>query len=62
MKPGLNTEGKEKISPLETATFRIEHDILDELREESKHKMESLNLLINKLLKLYVGWLGTSLT
>jgi hypothetical protein len=56
MKPEQNTEGKEKISPPETATFRIEHDILEELREESKHKMESLNIVINKVLKSYVNY------
>lgn len=32
----------------ETATFRIEQGILNELRKEFKQNMESLNVVINK--------------
>ena len=52
MRTQHNTEEKEKTSP-ETVTFRIEHDALIELREESKLKMESLNILINQIQVLY---------
>jgi uncharacterized protein YaaW (UPF0174 family) len=34
-----------------TGTFRIEQDILDRLSRESKLKSESVNLLVNKILK-----------
>ena len=37
-------------------TFRIERKILKELRSESKLKGESLNVLINQLLKSYVDY------
>lgn len=39
-----------------TGTFRIEQDILDRLSRESKLKSESVNLLVNKILKSYVNW------
>src|ERR671921_134862 len=60
MRTQHNTEEKEKTSP-ETVTFRIEHDAIIELREESKLKMESLNILINQILKFYIEWNRPSL-
>ena len=60
MRTQHNIEEKEKTSP-ETVTFRIEHDALIELREESKLKMESLNILINQILKFYIEWHRPSL-
>jgi hypothetical protein len=60
MRTQHNTEEKEK-TPTETVTFRIEHDALIELREESKLKMESLNILINQILKFYIEWHRPSL-
>jgi hypothetical protein len=55
MEPKSHHEEKERIIT-KTATFRIEEDILDELSKESKHQSESLNVLINKLLKSYINW------
>jgi hypothetical protein len=49
------SEGKERIET-DTITLRIEHDIVDDLRQESIHKSESLNVLINKILKSYVTY------
>jgi hypothetical protein len=37
-------------------TFRIEQDVLDELRKESEQKMQDLDALINKILKFYFEW------
>ena len=40
----------------ESITLRVEKNILDELRDEAEHKMESLNTLANQVLKSYVTW------
>jgi hypothetical protein len=50
-----NDEGNKKFLS-ETATFRIDQGILNELRKESKQNMESLNVVINKILKSYVNY------
>jgi len=47
---------REKEYPRVILTFRIERKILKELRSESKLKGESLNVLINQLLKSYVDY------
>jgi hypothetical protein len=49
------SEGKERLET-DTVTLRIEHDIVDDLRQESIHNSESLNVLINKILKSYVTY------
>ena len=40
----------------ETITFRMEHCIVEELRKEAEQKTESLNVLANQILKLYLKW------
>ena len=50
-----NDEGNKKFLS-ETATFRIDQGILNPLRKESKQNMESLNVVINKILKSYVNY------
>jgi hypothetical protein len=47
---------KEEQILTEPLNFRIEQDVLDELRKESKQKMQDLDLLINKILKFYFEW------
>ena len=50
-----NYKEKERVES-ESITFRIEKNILEELREDSKHKVESLNTLTNQILKSYINW------
>ena len=40
----------------ESITLRVEKNILDELRDEAEHRMESLNTMANQVLKSYVTW------
>ena len=40
----------------ETITFRIEHSIAEELRKEAEQKTESLNVLVNQILRIYLKW------
>jgi hypothetical protein len=40
----------------ESITFRIEKNILEDLRQESEQKMESINILANQIFKSYVNW------
>jgi len=40
----------------ESITLRVEKNVMDELRDEADHKMESLNTLANQVLKSYVTW------
>jgi hypothetical protein len=56
MKTRENPEAKGKILPTETATFRIDQGTLNELHKESKQNIESLNVLVNKVLKSYVNY------
>jgi len=37
-------------------TFRIEKSILDEIRQEATQKMESVNTLVNQIIKSYMQW------
>ncbi len=39
-----------------TMTFRIDDDVLNKLRSESKHRETSLNTLVNQVFKRYVEW------
>jgi hypothetical protein len=49
---GGTEEGKR--TRTESVSFRIERTTLDDLREESKQKIESLNVLVNKILRFYI--------
>ena len=40
----------------ESITLRFDKAILDELREESEQKMESVNTLLNQIVKSYIKW------
>jgi hypothetical protein len=54
-KGGRGTE-KEKRTRTESVSFRIERSVLDDLREESKEKIESLNVLVNKILRFHIDF------
>lgn len=41
---------------LDTVTFRMDHNLLVDLRKESKHKAESLNTLVNQIFHAYVNY------
>jgi hypothetical protein len=53
--PKINHTGKGKIES-ECITFRIERNLLEELRQESNEKVESINTLVNQILRQYVKW------
>jgi hypothetical protein len=40
----------------ESITLRFEKAILDELRDESEQNMESVNTLLNQIVKSYIKW------
>jgi hypothetical protein len=43
-------------SESESITFRLEKSVLDELRQEANQKMESINTLVNQIIKSYMQW------
>jgi hypothetical protein len=45
---------EEKKSKTESVSFRIERSTLEDLRKESKQKVESLNVLVNQIFKFYI--------
>jgi hypothetical protein len=47
---------KTKKRATETITLRVETSIINQIRSESDQKLESLNTLINQILKQYVKW------
>jgi hypothetical protein len=47
---------EEKRTRTESVSFRIERSALDDLREESKQKTESLNVLMNQIFRFYVDY------
>ena len=53
--PKVKPAGKGKIES-ETITLRFDKVMLDDLRQESEQKMESLNTLINQIVKSYINW------
>jgi len=53
--PKVKKDAKENIQS-ESMTFRIEKPILDELRSEADQKMESVNTLVNQIIKSYIQW------
>lgn len=51
----VNREGKSsKVS--ESITLRFDKKTLDELRDEAKQRLESINTLLNQVVKSYVKW------
>ncbi len=53
--PKIKENKKGKIES-ESITFRIEKSVLDELWSEADQKMESVNTLVNQIIKSYVQW------
>ncbi len=53
--PKIREYRKGKVSS-ESITFRIEKSTLDELRLEADQKMESVNTLVNQIIKSYIQW------
>jgi hypothetical protein len=53
---GARGTEKEKRIRTESVSFRIERSTLDDLREESKEKIESLNVLVNKILRFHIDF------
>ena len=51
--PKLQNDGKKKTES-ESITFRIEKTVLDELRKEAEQRMESVNTLVNQIIKSYL--------
>ena len=56
MKTRYKGETKSNKTESETITLRIEKSLLDELRQESEHNQNSINILINQILKKYLQW------
>src|SRR3569623_1926632 len=50
------TENQIRKPQLDTVTFRLDHNLLEELRKESKHKAESLNTLVSQIIHSYVNY------
>jgi hypothetical protein len=51
---GAGGTEKEKRTRTESVSFRIQRSTLEDLREESKQKIESLNVLVNKIFRFYI--------
>jgi hypothetical protein len=51
---GAGSTEKEKRTRTESVSFRIQRSTLEDLREESKQKIESLNVLVNKIFRFYI--------
>lgn len=51
----IKNDAKENIKS-ESITLRIEKLILDELRSEADQRMESVNTLVNQIIKSYIQW------
>ncbi len=49
-------ENEKRRTASESITFRIEKSTLDELRLEADQKMESVNTLVNQIIKSYIQW------
>jgi hypothetical protein len=53
----IKNEKEDKLYKVsESITLRFDKMILEELREESKQRMESTNALLNRIVKSYVKW------
>ncbi len=51
-----NDEKDHHIRASESITLRFDKAILNELRDESEQKMESVNTLLNQIVKSYIKW------
>jgi len=51
---GVKAPEEGKKTRTESVSFRIERSTLDELRKESKQKIESLNVLVNQIFRSYI--------
>jgi len=56
LRSNSNDDFKEKFEKSESITFRMVKPVLDELRQESEHKLKSVNTLVNQIIKTYVAW------
>ena len=56
LRSNSNDDFKEKFERSESITFRIGKSFSDELRQESEHKLKSVNTLVNQIIKTYVSW------
>ena len=54
--PKPKDEIKEKTEGSESITFRIGKTVMGELRQEAEQKMESINTLVNQIIKSYLQW------
>jgi hypothetical protein len=54
--PKPKDEIKEKTEGSESITFRIGKTVMGELRQEAEQKMESVNTLVNQIIKSYLQW------
>jgi hypothetical protein len=51
---GVRVTEEGKRTRTESVSFRIERSTLDDLRKESKQKVESLNVLVNQIFRFYI--------
>ena len=51
-----NNQRQKSGSGSESITLRFDKTTLDELRKEAEHKLESVNTLINQIVKAYTLW------
>ena len=51
-----NDEKDHHVRVSESITLRFDKAILDELRDESEQNMESVNTLLNQIVKSYIKW------
>ena len=56
MKTRFKGETKSNKAESETITLRIDKSLLNDLRRESEHNQNSINVLINQILKKYLRW------
>ena len=49
-------EGKNRNSSNESITLRFDKTTMNELRNEAEQKMESVNTLLNQIVKSYTKW------
>ena len=56
MMPKPKDEIKDKTEGSESITFRIGKTVMGELRQEAEQKMESVNTLVNQIIKSYLQW------
>ena len=52
----VSKNGNKRKSESESITFRLDRSVLDELRQEATQKMESINTLVNQIVKSYMQW------